>query len=278
MKNKKQWNKLLGIASVIILFGTTYYSLADSYKNFKNDQPETTAPAKENTANNTKDKNNNDKDTTNNKKNSDLPDVSVNDWQLSLVGPFNKIKEEIPEDQLVNVADYGEEKLDKRIAEEYTALAAAAQEAGFQLVPVSAFRSIASQQTVFDGTVAQKKTELNLSDEDAITKAKETVTEPGFSEHHTGLAVDVVDGDWYNNYTEYAGELLDEAYGKRPGAEWLAKNVANYGFIIRYLDGAEKITGITYEPWHLRYVGKESAQYITKHNITLEEYLELLEE
>ena len=66
---------------------------------------------------------------------------------------------------------------------------------------------------------------------------------------------------------------LVQAYGNTDEGEWLAKNAHKYGFIIRYLKGKEDITGYEYEPWHIRYVGKDAAKEIYEQKITLEEYL-----
>lgn len=204
---------------------------------------------------------------------SDLPAVSPTDWDLVLVGPFNEISEEVPESQLTSLGNGYQ--VDSRIVDSYNQLAEAAEEAGYPLIMVSAFRSVANQQEVFDSSVNRRMSEENISEEEATRLTSEEVTKPGFSEHHTGLAIDVVDTNWYNNYTAYAGEILDAAYGDEASAKWLAENAAEYGFIIRYPEGKENITGITYEPWHLRYVGVESATYIIKNDLTLEEYLEL---
>jgi len=89
---------------------------------------------------------------------------------------------------------------------------------------------------------------------------------PGHSEHHTGLAVDIMAvgiGMW---------EL-----GNSPEGRWLANNSYRYGLILRYLQGAEHITGIEFEPWHFRYVGKIHAYYIHRHNLVLEEYIKLIQ-
>lgn len=204
---------------------------------------------------------------------SDLPAVSPTDWDLVLVGPFNEIAEEVPDSQLASLGNGYE--VDSRIMDSYNQLAEAAEAAGYPLVMVSAFRSVAEQQEVFDSSVNRRMSQDNISEEEATRLTSEEVTKPGFSEHHTGLAIDVVDTNWYNNYTTYAGEILDAAYGNEASAKWLAENAAAYGFIIRYPEGEESITGITYEPWHLRYVGVDSAAYIVENDLTLEEYLEL---
>ena len=91
-------------------------------------------------------------------------------------------------------------------------------------------------------------------------KAEDYVAKPGFSEHQTGLCIDVTNRD------KYFVKGTEEA-------DWIANNCYKYGFIIRYPEGKENITGISYEPWHIRYVGKEIAKQIHNKGITLEEYL-----
>lgn len=95
--------------------------------------------------------------------------------------------------------------------------------------------------------------------------AEKYVAKPGTSEHNTGLAFDFTISNKKNSYkTNYDS---DEYF--------YLENIAYlYGFIIRYPKGKEKITGYSYEPWHLRYVGKELAKYLRKNNLTLEEYYE----
>ena len=82
---------------------------------------------------------------------------------------------------------------------------------------------------------------------------------PGYSEHQTGLTIDC--------------NTIDDAFGDTPEAAWLAQHCADYGFIIRFPQGKENITGYQYEPWHIRYVGADVAKEIQKYGLTLEEYL-----
>ena len=100
---------------------------------------------------------------------------------------------------------------------------------------------------------------------DAVAEAKTAVAYPGTSEHQLGLAVDIVSEDY---------QLLDEKQEETPEYIWLSKNCSKYGFIVRYPNGKTDITGVIYEPWHFRYVGKEAAQEIMSKGICLEEYLE----
>ena len=255
--------KTVGLLSVIIMFGMTAYSLFYSTPADSDAKKETATTYSFEKKKTTKKKNAVQKA---------LPDSNANDWNLVLVGPKNKIEKEVAESQLTTLSD-NSHQVDSRIAKDYEEFSEAATEAGFPLVVISAFRSVDSQKEVFDTNVNGLISGNGMSEEDAIAKTKETITEPGYSEHHTGLAIDVVDPDWYNSYSS---QVLDASYGDHPGAKWIAENAPKYGFIIRYLKDRQDITGITYEPWHIRYVGKENAEYISKHDLTLEEFLKQL--
>ena len=89
----------------------------------------------------------------------------------------------------------------------------------------------------------------------------------GQSEHQTGLAIDVSD-------PSITPDPLVIAFGETKSGIWLANNAAQFGFIIRYPEGKEDITGYQYEPWHIRYVGEETARLIKNNNWTLEEFCE----
>ena len=93
--------------------------------------------------------------------------------------------------------------------------------------------------------------------------ASHWVAPPGNSEHHTGLALDFVS----NESTE-----LNKSFADTKAAKWLLENAESYGFILRYPEGKEDITGYMYEPWHIRYVGVDIAKEITEAGITFEEY------
>ena len=109
--------------------------------------------------------------------------------------------------------------------------------------------SYAYQASLYNSYVAQDGQEL----------ADTYSARPGHSEHQSGLAFDI--------------GALDNGYGNTPGGRWLNAHCADYGFILRYPAGKESITGYQYEPWHVRYVGKEIASRIMSQGITLEEYL-----
>lgn len=197
-----------------------------------------------------------------------FPTVSLDDWSLVLVGPSNKIEKEIAQKDLGKLSNGY--LVDQRIVSAYEKLADAAKSAGHPLAMVSAYRSVAYQEEIFNANVNTLMSQGHTKEE-AIRITKLTFTEPGYSEHHTGLAVDVVDQDWYQNHT---GELLNEGFGDTDGGKWLQAHAREYGFIIRYPKGKHDITQIDYEPWHLRYVGVEVATYIEEHEMTFEEFLE----
>ena len=101
----------------------------------------------------------------------------------------------------------------------------------------------------------------------AQAEAARWVARPGTSEHQTGLAVDIV---------SLSNQMLDETQESTPEFQWLAENAWKYGFILRYPEDKSEKTGIAYEPWHFRFVGKEAAAEIHDLGLCLEEYLESL--
>jgi zinc D-Ala-D-Ala carboxypeptidase len=146
-------------------------------------------------------------------------------------------------------------KMRKEAAKALEELFDGAKKDGYTLLGVSAYRSYETQKTLFNNYVKK----------DGEEKAKTYSAVPGFSEHETGLAIDVTGGD---------GKCAaEDCFGDTKEADWLAKNAADYGFIIRFLKGKESVTGYQYEPWHIRYVGTKAAQDIAAKKVTLEEYL-----
>ena len=135
---------------------------------------------------------------------------------------------------------------------------AAAQD-GITLYATSGYRSYSTQKAIFER-------KLERMDE---KQANASVAKPGYSEHQTGLAMDI-EGETTK------GTGLTEAFGESPEGIWTAEHCAKYGFIIRYPKGKTNITGYIYEPWHLRYVGKEAAAEITELGVTFEEYIQAL--
>lgn len=197
-----------------------------------------------------------------------LPEsASTEDWNLILVGPFDALPEGY-NPELVEV--FNQERVDVRVEDAWNNWYQAGLDAGHRLFFASGYRSIDLQRNNFNREI-QMNMDTGMSEEEAITKAKEFLTEPGHSEHHTGLALDIVDEEWI-----FSGNDLEPEYETQASQHWLASTMDDYGFILRYPEGKEEITGILYEPWHFRYVGVENAKFIVEHELALEEYLELL--
>ena len=102
-------------------------------------------------------------------------------------------------------------------------------------------------------------------------EAARWVAPPRQSEHNAGLAIDVVSRD----YDQVYGDLMHE-FEDFPAFTWLSEHCAEFGFILRYPEDKQEITGITYEPWHYRYVGVEHAQKMQELDLCLEEYWDYL--
>ncbi|WP_226617718.1 D-alanyl-D-alanine carboxypeptidase family protein [Cytobacillus firmus] len=127
-----------------------------------------------------------------------------------------------------------------------------------ELFAVSGYRSYARQSQVFEAEVNRVGKE----------KAVQAVAIPGNSEHQTGLSMDIS--------SRSANLELSEKFGETNEGKWLAENAHRYGFILRYPEGKETITGYQYEPWHFRYVGYEAAKVIYEKKWTLEEYFNIV--
>lgn len=158
-------------------------------------------------------------------------------------------------------------KCDVRIIDDLMDMMQAAKEDGIKLVVCSPYRDY-NRQTVLFNRKIDHYMEKGYSYLEAYRISSMTVTVPGASEHQIGLALDIVS----TTYSE-----LEIDFGKTEAGIWLKEHCAEYGFILRYPLGKEYITGIQYEPWHFRYVGKEAAANIMERGITLEEFLDELE-
>ncbi|NLW17030.1 MAG: M15 family metallopeptidase [Firmicutes bacterium] len=161
----------------------------------------------------------------------------------------------------------GNFKLEEKAADAYLQMKEAAKADGISLLVVSAHRPVATQERLYKNKV-QEYVNKGYSETEAATVAATIVARPGTSEHHTGLAVDIVTPDF---------QRLVAAFADTPAGRWLAANAHKYGFVLRYPKDKTDITGIIYEPWHFRYVGLEHAQYMYENNLCLEEYLSLID-
>lgn len=122
---------------------------------------------------------------------------------------------------------------------------------GYPIIAMSSYRSYDYQVDLYNNYVKS----------DGVDAADTYSARAGFSEHQTGLCVDIYDGEI--SYTNFE---------KSPSFTWMQENAYKYGFILRFPKGKENITGYQYESWHYRYVGKKIATYIHKNNITFDEY------
>ncbi len=145
-------------------------------------------------------------------------------------------------------------KMRKDAASAIEKLFAGADKDGIHLAGVSAYRSYATQKSIFQRYVLK----------DGEEKAKMYSAVPGTSEHETGLAIDVTGSD---------GKCAaEDCFGGTKEAKWLEAHAAEYGFIIRYPKGKSSITGYQYEPWHIRYVGIDVSKELAAKGLTMEEY------
>lgn len=148
-------------------------------------------------------------------------------------------------------ATYNPNGMTPETAAAFAELQTAAKADGYTMNSVSDFRSYETQDTLYHNYVAR----------DGQEAADRFSARAGHSEHQTGMAIDV----------NYAGDAFNET----PEAKWLAENSWKYGFIIRYPQDKEDITGFKYESWHIRYLGKEWAKKIYDSGLTLEEYFKI---
>ncbi len=185
------------------------------------------------------------------------------DWRLLLVNPWNAL----PEDYEMELATLANGlKVDKRVYDDLNAMLSACRRDGLQPIVCSAYRTEATQVRLDNNKIAR----LRSAGWDSATLLQEAArwgAVPGTSEHQTGLALDIVSAGY---------QLLDEAQADTAEQKWLMEHCWEYGFILRFPENKTEITGIGYEPWHYRYVGRETAEAIRDSGLCLEEYLQAL--
>ena len=191
------------------------------------------------------------------------PAINREDWNLVLINPAHAIEKEL-EMTFDEVQGY---KFDSRIAGRVRELIAAAKEDGYSLAIVSGYRTMDRSRVLYANKIAEYQA-MGYDEATARVEAAKWVAPPGTSEHHSGLAMDIVSGDYYTKYSDLVEEFENE-----PEAVWLRENCARFGFILRFPKDKVEVTGINYEPWHFRYVGEEHAAAIMEQGLCLEEYL-----
>ncbi|HPO05106.1 MAG TPA: D-alanyl-D-alanine carboxypeptidase family protein [Bacillota bacterium] len=180
---------------------------------------------------------------------------------LILINKQNPVDKSYKPDDLSSIKYYASDRgeagryMRKEAADQFHKLVEAAAEEGLKIVMTTAYRSYGFQQTLWNNYVANE----------GEAAASRFSAKPGQSEHQSGLAVDVSASS-----VDYA---LTDRFGKTKEGIWLAENAHNFGFIIRFPEGKEDVTGYLYEPWHIRYVGEPIAVEIYTKGLTLEEYL-----
>ena len=182
------------------------------------------------------------------------------DWRLLLVNPWNAL----PEDYAVELATLANGlQVDERIYDDLSAMLTDCRDAGLEPIVCSAYRTEAKQRQLYANKVARVRAS-GVPEDQVEAEAARWVARPGTSEHQTGLALDIVAASY---------QILDEKQEDTAEQQWLMENSWKYGFILRYPSEKSGITGIGYEPWHYRYVGKAAAAEIHRTGVCLEEYL-----
>ena len=191
----------------------------------------------------------------------DNTNQSNSSQNLILVNKSNSLSRNYQPDDLVipnirfdNIADDMVQYVRYDAAISLEELFQAAESQGINLIAVSGYRSYSYQDNVY-------RNEVNTV---GRIEADKYVAKAGESEHQTGLSMDILSDEYLS---------LDDGFENTIAFSWLEDNMSNFGFILRFPKGKEDITGYSYEPWHIRYVGIPAATEIMEEGLTLEEYL-----
>lgn len=178
--------------------------------------------------------------------------------ELMLVNKYNYLSSDYEPADLTTIStsycwgDYGSQSINKTVYEAFILMSEAASAEGFDLMINSSYRSYEDQSEVYD----------YYKDSKGEAYADTIAARAGYSEHQTGYALDI----FSLQSSSQTGFEESETYA------WLLENSYKYGFIIRYPEDKEYITGYSFEPWHYRYVGESVANYIYENDITFDEY------
>ena len=176
----------------------------------------------------------------------------------------NNLPQTDAETPVLEVADSTTgQQLEQEAAQAWKAMASAAQKVGIQLTLVEGYQTPERQQEAFD---ARKQIYLDqgMTEEKADSRAAAIVPRPGCNESGTGLAADILSAD----YTR-----MDTGFADTDAFRWLEAYAADYGFILRWPEDCQAVTGMVFEPWHWRYVGVENARAIAASGLSLEEFV-----
>lgn len=177
-------------------------------------------------------------------------DIDKAGWELLLANADNSIGEYAPP----QLKYFDGVQMDSRIVEAATKLVTAARAEGYSIYLSDAYLDYSTIKSAYEKAGSDTRTA--------------EVSEPGTNEHQTGLCID---------FMASSTSAKDKKAADTPIAGWLQRHAAEYGFILRYPQNKEDITGVDYSPWHYRYVGVEAAEYIMGRNLCLEEFLALYE-
>lgn len=181
--------------------------------------------------------------------------------ELLTLGNFENT---IPKDWKVDLVQLNNgQSVDRRIYDDLIAMLQAAKSEGLNPLICSSYRTNEKQEQLYQNKVSEYLSQ-GYSKVEASDKAAFWVARPGTSEHQLGLAVDIV---------STKNQRLDRSQENTVEQQWLIQNSWKYGFVLRYPTNKNSITGVGYEPWHYRYVGKEHAKKINELGVCLEEYV-----
>lgn len=190
--------------------------------------------------------------------------VDLDDWKYLVVNERTPLEK----DFTVELAyTRNSQRVDARIKKELEEMIDDARKDGIRLTICSSFRTFEKQTRLMQNAIRRYEKQ-GMDYREAFFKAKERTALTGASEHHTGLAVDIVGS---------SHQSLDRAQANTKEAKWLNEHAHEYGFVLRYPADKEEQTGILFESWHYRYVGKEAAAYMKENNLCLEEFVELVQ-
>lgn len=188
------------------------------------------------------------------------PDTKLGSYTQLINRSFTLPKDYVPDDLVVPDVRFSfsgicdKRKLRKKAAKALEELFAAAEEDDIYLYGLSGYRSYSRQSEIYDHNLATKGAKYT----------NQYSAMPGTSEHQSGLAIDLT--------SESADLQLVESFAETDEGRWIGKHAWEYGWIVRYDKNMSDITGYAYEPWHIRYVGKDLAKILHQNNLCLEEY------
>lgn len=192
-------------------------------------------------------------------------------FYLTLVNREHILDKKFGPEKTMVISDYVKHTrspiiIEEEAGEKLILMFSAMKEDGFKdIAVISGYRSYEYQENLHKKQVKKHK---KYPKDEAIRRASKIVAPAGSSEHQTGLAVDVS--------TSIVGYGLSEEFEETQDYKWLRENSYKFGYIVRYTKEKRHITGIIYEPWHLRYVGEEAAKEIVEKGLCFEEYCEML--